>query len=105
MAEDWFASGGNGVPVDVLALFDSEIPAVLAELASIGALVSFGTTRDGGALGVTVTVDGRWRRGYFRDSDEALSWLAEAVPAVRSACEAMAASSERGARSRRGRGL
>ena len=54
----------------------------LLELVEAGALVSLGTTSDGGALGVTVTVDGRWRREYFRQADELTAWIAEALPAV-----------------------
>jgi hypothetical protein len=69
-----------------------------------GALVSMGTTSDGGALGVTVTVDGKWRREYFRDEDELLAWLAQAVAAVHSAKGSTPPSAPRG-RSRRSRSL
>ena len=105
MTDDWFDLGRSGQEVDVAALFDSDVPSGLAQLVALGALVSLGTTRDGGALGVTVTVDGRWRREYFRDSEDLVTWLAEAIPAVRAASEALAASSARGSRSRRSRGL
>ncbi len=104
--DDWFDSGsGSGRRCDVVALLDSEAGAALHELVALGALISLGSTSDGGALGVTVTVDGRWRREYFRDGDELVSWLAEALPAVRLALEASAASSVRGARKRSVRGL
>lgn len=106
MAEDWFDGGGGGSPVDVAAVLDSKGWEGLLECVALGALVALGTTRDGGALGVTVTVDGRWRRGYFRDGEELTSWVAEAVPAVRKALDSPpAASSARGPRPRRSKGL
>lgn len=78
----WFESGSSKNPVDVVAVFDSEIPRLLAEIVQAGAMVSAGTTSDGGALGLTVTLDGRWRREYFRTSEEAVPWLQEAALAV-----------------------
>lgn len=103
---DWFDAGGGGPSVDVVALLDTEGGSGLHDLVAAGALVSLGLTRDGGALGVTVTVDGRWRREYFRDADELLVWVSEALPAVRAAAEAArAASAAQGSRSRRSRGL
>lgn len=105
MSEDWFEGGGSGSEVDLAALFDSEVPTKLRDLAALGALVSLGTTRDGGALSVTVTMDGRWRRGYFRESEEALEWLDAATLAVAAAASRQSASAERGGRTRRSRGL
>lgn len=106
MADDWFDGGGSGRAVDVAALLDgSGVAEALAEIVGLGALLSLGTTSDGGALGVTVTVDGRWRREYFRDVDELQGWLAEALPAVRAALEAPPASSAPPKRPRRSRGL
>lgn len=102
---DWLDEGGSGTPLDVPALFDSAVPDGLALLVGTGALVSLGVTRDGGALGVTVTVDGRWRREYFRESEDLVSWLSEAVPAVREAVQAASASSGRGSGQRRRKGL
>lgn len=103
---DWFDEGpSGGQPVDVPALLDSQGGMVVQELVSLGALVSLGLTRDGGALVITVTVDGRWKRGYFRHSEEIADWMAEALPAVKLAVEALAASAERSTRSRRSRGL
>lgn len=91
---DWFDGGrGAGSAVDVPALLDSKGGAGLLELVGFGALVSMGLTSDRGALGVTVTVDGRWRREYFRDAEELGVWVAEALPAVRAACEEADASS------------
>jgi hypothetical protein len=103
MADDWFDAGGSGARVDVPALLDAdEVLVGLFGMVQSGALVSLGTTGDGGALGVTVTVDGRWRREYFRDTDELRSWLAEAGPAVRAACEAASSARPKRERSRRG---
>lgn len=104
-ANDWFDGGGAGKRVDVVALLDGAAGDALHELVSIGALVGLGLTSDGGALGVTITVDGRWRREYFRDVDELVEWLSEALPAVRTACEARSASSAGGSRARGRRGL
>lgn len=102
---DWFDGGGSGKPCDVAALFDGQALEAVLEIVQHGALVGLGTTSDGGALGVTVTVDGRWRREYFRDADDLVAWLAEALPAVRSATEAQAASSVPRTRQRRAKGL
>lgn len=102
---DWFDEGGSGSKVDVIALLDSTGGEALIALMATGALVSVGLTRDGGALGVTVTVDGRWRREWFREADELQSWVSEALPAVRAAVEAAAASSGAGNGQRRRRGL
>lgn len=103
---DWFSgTSGSGSPVDVEAVMDSKAPAALWEIVQAGALLSLGTTSDGGALGVTVTVDGRWRREYVRSSEELEAWLSEALPAVRAALASPPASSEPRTRSRRSRGL
>jgi hypothetical protein len=103
--EDWFDGGGRGSAVDVPSLLDSDGGGALLELVGSGALVGLGLTRDRGALGVTITVDGRWRREYFRDADELQLWMAEAVPAVMAALERLAASSEPGRRSKGRRAL
>jgi len=105
MADDWFDGAGSGGKCDVLALLDSPGTELLMQCIDHGALVSIGTTSDGGALGVTITVDGRWRREYFRDPETFQVWMTEAVPAVREACEARAASAVRGSRKRSARGL
>ena len=103
---DWFEQGGGGAgALDVPALLDSAGGQAIGDLVATGALVSLGLTRDGGALGITVTVDGRWRREYFRDADELQLWMAEALPAVRTAVEASVASAGQRTRSRRSRGL
>lgn len=81
----WFDDAGHGSPVDVDALLDGQhVVAGLAAVVRAGALVSLGTTADGGALGVTVTLDGRWRREYFREVDPLIEWLTAAYKAVES---------------------
>lgn len=82
---DWFDGAGNGAQVDVVKMLDGHCGTGLFQIVDAGALVSMGKTSDGGALGVTVTVDGRWRREWFRDEDELLAWIAEALPAVQHA--------------------
>ena len=83
MAGNWLSKNGAGSEVDVTELIgDTVVAKALAELIQLGPLVSMGTTRDGGTLSVTVTVDGEYRRDYFRNRDELLTWLAEAVPGV-----------------------
>ena len=102
---DWFDAGRSGKTVDVAALLDGAAGEALADIVQLGALLSLGTTSDGGALGVTITVDGRWRREYFRDAEELGGWLAEALPAVKAAIEALTASSEPRGRRRSRRAL
>lgn len=102
---DWLDGGGNGTPVDVPALLDAECVRVLWDLVQVGALVSIGTTTDGGALGITITVDGRWRRSYVRDDEDLAALVAEAGPAVLAACQARDASSAPRRRGGRTRGL
>jgi hypothetical protein len=80
---DWFDDGGSGRACDVPALLDSAAHELVAECVGLGALVSLGLSSDGGALACTVTCDGRWRREWFRDSDELVSWLGTAVEAVK----------------------
>lgn len=82
-AESWLSGNGNGGEVDVVELLgDTVAGKAIGELVQTGALVSIGTTRDGGALGITVTVDGEWRRDYFRNREEMLAWFAEAIPGI-----------------------
>lgn len=85
MAGSWFEGNGNGKRVDAAELLDARNIQGVVELVDAGALVSLGTTSDGGALGFTVTVDGAWRREYFRDADGLTAWIAEALPAVHEA--------------------
>lgn len=91
---DWFdGAGGSDSAVDVPALLDSDAGQRIGNLVAAGALVSLGLTRDAGALGITVTVDGRWRREYFRNCDDMLVWMDGAVSAVTEAMASQVASS------------
>lgn len=101
---DWLDSGGAGQAVDVAGVMDSDAPELLWRMVAAGALVSIGRTSDGGALGVTVTLDGRWRREYFRASEELVEWLSAGVPFIEEESARLAASSDRGKRSRGARG-
>jgi hypothetical protein len=84
---DWFA-GGGGSPVDVAKVLDGQgVVEAFGEIINLGALLSLGTTSDGGALGVTITVDGRWRRQYVREPEELSDWLKGAVQGVADAIE------------------
>jgi len=97
----WFEEAGNGQVVDVAMLMDSGAPEVIWRIVTDGALVSIGRTSDGGALGITVTLDGQWRREYFRDVDDLVDWLARAAAAVAEEAPKVAASSARRQRVRR----
>jgi hypothetical protein len=101
---DWFDGAGQGKALDVAEVLDTLSVTGITELVQEGALVSLGTTSDGGALGFTVTVDGRWRREYVRTADELHDFVAEALPAVQlargSALAASAAPRERKRRSK-----
>lgn len=97
---DWLEEGGSGSAVDVLAIMDSEAAPLAWRVVAAGALLSFGRTSDGGALGVTVTIDGRWRRDYFRDAEELIDWLSGAADYAESEAERLAASPSRRKRTR-----
>lgn len=102
---DWFESGGSGSRVDVVAMFDGKVGEMLLAMVEAGALLSLGLTSDGGALGVTVTVDGRWRREYFREAGQLELWAEEGMAPVLAACEDRSASSAARKRQRGPRGL
>lgn len=55
----------------------------LVELVELGALISMGTSRDQGAVKVTVTVAGEYDFDWFRTEDELTDWLREAVNVVK----------------------
>lgn len=102
---DWLDQGTAGKAVDVAAVMDSAAAELGWRVVTAGALLSFGRTSDGGALGVTVTIDGRWRREYFRDADELVDWLTGAAEFAEAEAERQAASPaprgrSRGARAR-----
>lgn len=101
---DWLDAGGSGSRVDVVALLDSRASDLLGAIVAMGALVSIGLTGDGGALGVTVTVDGRWRREFHRDADSLVDWLSSGIGDIEAACLKRSASSAPRERTRSPRG-
>lgn len=79
MPNGLFGNGSAGHVADARAFMDSNVPAYVGRLMAMGCLVSMGTTRDRGAVSITVTHDGQWEREYFRRSDEAADWLERAI--------------------------
>lgn len=97
---DWLDQGTAGKTVDVAAVMDSAAGDLAWRVVQAGALLSFGRTSDGGALGVTVTIDGRWRREYFRDAEELTEWLTGAAEFAEEEAAREAASPSRRKRTR-----
>lgn len=99
----WFDEGTSSSPADIAALLDSDkIAAHLVGIIEHGALLSIGKTSDGGAMSVTVTLDGKWRREYFRDQVALEQWLEQAYDAVASAPTPASRGRGSGTRGRRG---
>lgn len=73
----------NGKCIDVEAFLDSITTPAIARIVDLGCLVSIGTTRDGGALSLSITHDGDYDREYFRTVDDALEWLRAAEVVLR----------------------
>lgn len=65
--------------VDLACLLDATTSELLIDLLASGALVSFGTSRDGGALSVHVRCGEVKNREWFRNDDELHTWLRDAV--------------------------
>lgn len=82
MTDDFWDATGTGSRLDLRAFFDSDVLQRLVDLLELGALISFGLTRDSGAIGLAVFDDGRRRREYFRDSHDAVEWLGRAQHAI-----------------------
>jgi len=98
---DWFDGPEGSGAIDVTAMLDSEAGKLLHEVVQCGALLSLATTSDGGALGVTVTVDGAYRREYFRNSGDLELWLSTGLDDIRDrATAARAARASAGPRRR-----
>lgn len=72
----------RGAVVDVASLLDATATEYIASLVAAGALVSLFRTRDGGAFGVTVTLDGEVEKEYFRAPEELAEWLKAVDDAV-----------------------
>lgn len=102
---DWLDGAGNGSAIDIPAMFDGQLGDMVAEVCATGALVGLGLTSDNGALGITVTVDGRYRREYFRDGESGAEWLTAGLDDIRSAVEVARASRASSGTRKRGRGL
>jgi len=83
MANGLLGKGSTPRTIDSGAFMDSDVPKCAAAVLDLGCLVSFGTTRDGGAVSITVTHEGDWDREYFRTSDEAADWLRGAADILR----------------------
>jgi len=76
------ARSRSGPVVDVGAMLDASAAEYIASLVTSGALVSLFRTRDAGAFGCSVTLDGEQEKEYFRNSEEFLDWLKEVDAAV-----------------------
>lgn len=68
--------------VEVASFLDATATEYLASLVQAGCLVSLYRTSDGGALGVSVTLDGEQEKDYFRTPEELAEWLREVDQAV-----------------------
>jgi len=77
-----FSNGSKPAVVDLRAFMDTSIPELVAELVQMGVLVSVGTTRDRGAVSLTITSDGAYDREYFRDPVDAADYLRRAAKAL-----------------------
>lgn len=75
-----FGNGGGGPGSAAVCsgeVFDGANVERILALVDMGALVSLSRSRDGGACGCTVTVDGKWERQWFRDAAQAALQLDE----------------------------
>lgn len=68
--------------MDLECLLDATTLELVRDLVGLGALVSFGTSRDGGALSVHVRSGEIREREWFRVDVELHEWLSEGVAAV-----------------------
>jgi hypothetical protein len=82
MTNDFWDGSTTSTNLDVSAFFDSSVTEHLCRVLEMGVLVSFGLTRDGGAIGIAVLDDGRRRREYFRTPQDAADWLGLAAAAL-----------------------
>lgn len=68
--------------VEVATLLDATATEYIASLVQAGCLVSIYRTSDGGALGLSVTLDGEQEKEWFREPTELAEWLREVDQAV-----------------------
>lgn len=83
MGNGLLGGASNGRNIDVRAFLDSDVTERIGAILDMGVLVSLGTTRDGGAVSLTLTHDGDWDREYFRSSTDATEWLERATGILR----------------------
>lgn len=88
MDMSWFDSERSNAVVDVVAMMSDGADVNLFRCVQNGALVSIGMTRDGGAVSVTVTLNGQWKREYFHDPDQLTLWSESAAAGVAAAVAA-----------------
>lgn len=72
----------NRTSVDPATLLDATATEYIASLVQAGCLVSIYRTSDGGAMGVSVTLDGEQEKEWFREPEELASWLRDVDQAV-----------------------
>lgn len=77
--------GGPKSLVDLECVLDSTTLELLRDLVGLGSLVSFGLSRDGGALSVHVRNGEIREREWFRVDVELHDWLREGVDAIHGA--------------------
>ena len=68
--------------IDPAAFLDATASEYISSLVLAGCLVSIYRTSDGGALGISVTLDGENEKEYFRLPEECHEWLQEVDAAV-----------------------
>lgn len=74
---------GKGVQqLPFAEVLDATFLELLVELVELGCLISISTSRDRGAVKVTVTVDGEYDFDWFRTDEELRDWLREAIVVV-----------------------
>lgn len=83
--DDFFSARKVGMACDLVEMVDVTFAEQARALVAGGALVSIGTTRDGGALSITVTHNGQWRREYLTSVDDLRAFLNAAQVAVEAA--------------------
>jgi hypothetical protein len=79
---DFAKSAGSG-SVDLPGMFTAQLVDAVVRCLDLGAFVSFGMSRDGGALGCTLIVDGEPVRKWWHSPDEGLvDWLELAADTI-----------------------
>lgn len=90
-----FAATQRGEACDLPGLWSAGVVDALTRVLAAGALVSSGMSRDGGALGVTVTHDGEFVRQWFREPDGLETWLNSAADVIASEAASPASTARR----------